>query len=269
MSTLAVDQAESLRRMLAPRVTRRIAVVASERGAGATTIALGLSHALAMQGERVLLVDEDTAGHAVRRSGAEPAGTLADVQAGRLTLEAALGARHAGTVAVLPAGQALPQGIQPADPMSGFRSVLLDAMTDADGALSAMAGAAHNVLVVMRPELASITAAYACIKRLHHLYACRHFHLLVNMAPNEAAVQAITGNLARTARQYLGVEIACAGWLPPDPLLTRSVELGRCVVEAYPAAPATTALRRTASGIGAWPLHAEPVTPAARAVVAA
>lgn len=269
MSTLAVDQAESLRRMLAPRVTRRIAVVASEQGAGATTIASGLAHALSLQGERVLLVDEDTAGHAVRLSGAEPAGTLADVQAGRLTLEAALGARPAGAIAVLPAGPAQPNGAQSPDSLSGFRSVLLDAVTDADGALSALAGAAHNVLVVMRPELASITAAYACIKRLHHLYACRHFHLVVNMAANEAAVQAITGNLARTARQYLGVEISSAGWLPADPLVARSVQLGRCVVEAYPAAPATIALRRAASGIGAWPLRAEPATPAAQAAVAA
>lgn len=264
-----MDQAESLRRMLAPRVTRRIAVVASERGAGATTIASGLAHALAMQGERVLLVDEDPAGHAVRLSGAEPAGTLADVQAGRLALEAALGARPAGAVAVLPAGQANANAAQSADALSGFRSVLVDAEMDADGTLSALAGAAHNVLVVMRPELASITAAYACIKRLHHLYACRHFHLVVNMAASEATVQAIAGNLARTARQYLGVETSCAGWLPADPLVARSAQLGRCVVEAYPAAPATTALRRTASGIGAWALRAEPAVPAAQAVAAA
>ena len=269
MSTLAVDQAESLRRMLAPRVTRRIAVVASEQGAGATTIASGLAHALSMQGERVLLVDEDPAGHAVRLTDAEPAGSFADVRSGRLTLEAALGARPAGAVAVLPAGTPQSNVAPWPDSLSGFRSVLIDAVTDADGALSALAGAAHNVLVVMRPEPASITAAYACIKRLHHLYACRDFRLVVNMAATEAAVQAIAGNLARTARQYLGVEISSAGWLPADPLVTRSVQLGRCVVEAYPAAPATIALRRAASGIGAWPLRAAvPVTSAPSAVAA-
>ncbi len=57
MNLLASDQAESLRRMLAPRATRRIAVVASDAGAGATTVALGLANALALQGERVLLID--------------------------------------------------------------------------------------------------------------------------------------------------------------------------------------------------------------------
>ncbi|MNM76799.1 Flagellum site-determining protein YlxH [compost metagenome] len=145
----------------------------------------------------------------------------------------------------------------PAAALSAFRSVLVDATTDADGALSPFAGGAHNVVIVMRPELASITAAYACIKRLHHLYAWRRFHLAVNMAATEAAVQAILRNLARTASQYLGVEVLCAGWLPADPLVARAVQLGRCVVEAFPAAPATSALRRTAGSIGGWPLRAE------------
>jgi flagellar biosynthesis protein FlhG len=78
------DQAESLRRLLAPRVTRRIAVVAADAGAGATTVTLGLANALAMQGERVLLVDEDRHGvRATRLSGAAPVATLADALAGR------------------------------------------------------------------------------------------------------------------------------------------------------------------------------------------
>ncbi|WP_439672721.1 MinD-like ATPase FlhG/YlxH, activator of the FlhF-type GTPase [Cupriavidus necator] len=264
-----MDQAESLRRMLAPRTTRRIAVVASERGAGATTVALGLSHALAMQGERVLLVDEDAAAAcATRLSGARPAGTLADVSAGRLSLEAAAGTGPGGVLAVLPAGRPVPGCAWPAAAASGFRSVLVDAGVDADGALSPLAGGAHNVLIVMRPELASITAAYACIKRLHHLYAWRQFHLIVNMAASEATVQAILRNLARTASQYLGVEALCAGWLPSDPLVARGVQLGRCVVEAFPAAPATTALRRTAGSIGAWPLRADTSAPAPAAAMA-
>ncbi|WP_373377728.1 MinD/ParA family protein [Cupriavidus nantongensis] len=262
-----MDQAASLRRMLAPRTTRRIAVLASERGAGATTVALGLSHALAMQGERVLLVDEDANARATRLSGARPAGTLADVHAGRLSLEAAAGVSPQGVLSVLPAGRPMPGAALP-PAANDFRSVLVDAGLDADGALSPLAGDAHNVLVVMRPELASITAAYACIKRLHHLYAWRQFHLIVNLAASEATVQAILRNLSRTASQYLGVEVLCAGWLPADPLVARAAQLGRCVVDAFPAAPATAALRRSAGGIGAWPLRADAAAPVAAPAMA-
>jgi flagellar biosynthesis protein FlhG len=263
------DQAESLRRMLAPRVTRRIAVVAADTGAGATTVALGLANALALQGERVLLVDEDRYGaRAMRLSGATPAASLSDALAGHVPVASALGGRATSGLAVLPTGNPLPGAVDDrtlSALLPDMRSLVIDARTDATGALSPLAAIAHNVVIVMRPEATSITAAYARIKRLHHEYACRRFHLVVNMAAAEATVTALARNLARTASQYLGVEAGLAGYLPMDPLVARALQLGRCVVEAYPAASATTALRHIASGIGAWPLRQE-TTPQGAAV---
>lgn len=253
---LAVDQAESLRRMLAPRATRRIAVLGCEPGAGATTVALGLAHALAMQGERVLLVDEDPShGRATRLAGASPSGTLAQVLGGAIAIDAAVGRREAGMPALLP-GDASAWG--PLQPLQGFRTVVSDARRGVDGALSRFSGAAHNLVVVMRPERESLTAAYACIKRLHHRYACRQFELVVNSAASEASAMAIAGNLARTAGQYLGVQARCAGVLPADPLVARSMALGRGVVDAFPGAPATAMLRRLAASIAGWPLSPDP-----------
>jgi flagellar biosynthesis protein FlhG len=241
--------------MLAPRATRRIAVLACEPGGGATTVALGLANALAMQGERVLVVDEDRQrSHATKLAGATPQGTLAQVLAGRIALADAVGARPPAAPGVL-AGSDAASAAGADEALQAVRTVLVDARADAQGALSPFAAAAHNVVVVMRPELASITATYAGIKRLHHLYACRRFHLVVNMAGAEGAVGALTRNLAHTARQYLGVEATLAGYLPADPLVMRSTQLGRCVVDAYPAAPATSALRRIAASIGGWPLQ--------------
>ncbi|AOY97188.1 hypothetical protein BKK79_28940 [Cupriavidus sp. USMAA2-4] len=258
---MATDQAEGLRRLLAPRATRHIAVVASEPGAGATTVALGLASALAMQGERVLLVDEDAPGaRAAHLAGAAPRGTLAQVLAAQATLDQALGAAGPSGVAVLPAGAAGPAGGGLPGTFGAFRTVLADARADGQGTLSALAGAAHNLLVVMRPEAASITAAYARIKQLHHRYAIRHFQLVVNAAAGEGIAGAVAGNLARTASQYLGIEASWAGYLPLDPLVRQSEQLGRGVVDAYPAAPATMALRRIASSIGAWPMRAASTT---------
>ncbi|MGT2490006.1 MinD/ParA family ATP-binding protein [Cupriavidus basilensis] len=141
--------------------------------------------------------------------------------------------------------------------LNGFAPCFTDARGDADGGLSQVAGTAHNLVVVLRAEPASIKAAYACIKRLNHLYACRRFHLVINAAAGDAAASAVLGNLARTASQYLGVEASPAGSLPYDPLVERSVAPGRCVVEAFPAAPATAALRRIATGIASWPLSTD------------
>jgi len=267
MSLPATDQAESLRRMLAPRVTRRIAVVSAERGAGGSTVALGLAHALARQGERVLLIEEDGQGRAVALSGAQPRATLADVLAGRVPLDAALGDLPADAAAVLPAGRIGADDARRADALADVRTVLVDTQPAADGALSPFAQTAHNLLVVMRAERLSLPATYASIKRLHHLYACRRFQLLVNLAATEAEVGTLTHNLSQTCSDYLGVQLNLAGYLPADPLVARSARLGRGVVDAFPAAPATAALRRTAAGIGAWPLptpasHASPVAEA-------
>lgn len=259
---LAADQAESLRRMLAPRTTRRIAVLGCEPGAGATTVALGLASALAMQGERVLLVDEDIAGaRATRLANAAPRGTLAQVLAGTMTAQEAAGQRGTGAPEVLTGD---PGAGGSAAALQGYRTVLCDARAGADGSLSPFAGDAHNIVIVLQPERASLTAAYACIKRLHHQYAWREFQLVVNGAAGEAGVEAVVGNLGRTASQYLGVQVRFAGAMPADPLVARGASLGRCVVEAFPGAPATAVLRRIAAGIAAWPLpSATDVRPAA------
>ncbi len=170
---------------------------------------------------------------------------------GALTLEAALGKRPAGAIAILPGS---PQASGDPQALSAFRTVVSDARSEADGGLSQFAGTAHNLVVVLRAEPDSIKAAYAAIKRMNHLYACRRFHLVINAAASESAAGAVLGNLARTASQYLGVDASPAGSLPSDPLVGRSAALGRCVVEAFPAAPATAALRRIALSIAAWPL---------------
>ncbi|MGT2490005.1 hypothetical protein ACU4GD_04370 [Cupriavidus basilensis] len=94
MTWLASDQAEKLAACGCWRPAPRQAASRWSRadaGAGATTVALGLANALAMQGERVLLIDEDRFGaRATRLAGAMPEGTLAAVLGGTVTLEAAL-----------------------------------------------------------------------------------------------------------------------------------------------------------------------------------
>jgi flagellar biosynthesis protein FlhG len=254
MKLLASDQAESLRRLLVPKALRRVAVVASSPRAGATTVALGLANAMAMQGERVLLVDEDSrSARATRLAHAAPRGRLADVLAGKVALQAAIG--DGNGLAVLP-GE--PNAWGSFDTLHGYRTLLCDARMQGEGVLSCVAGSAHNFVIVMGADAEAVKAAYACIKRLHHQYACRDFHLVVNgLAGNDAAVTAMTANLARTASQYLGVQAACAGVLPQDPLIERASALGRCVVEAFPGAPATAVLRRIASGVAAWTQRSE------------
>jgi len=58
MNKLVADQADGLRRLLAPTQARVVAVAGMGRGAGGTTAAMDLAVALVGQGRNVLLLDE-------------------------------------------------------------------------------------------------------------------------------------------------------------------------------------------------------------------
>lgn len=58
MNTPVTDQADGLRRLMAGKTARRVAVIDSARGADVCSVSLNLAAALALQGHNVLRVDE-------------------------------------------------------------------------------------------------------------------------------------------------------------------------------------------------------------------
>ena len=181
VSKLVADQADGLRRLLAQTRTRVLAFASMGRGLGVTTMAMNLGAALAYQGREVLLLDEHgtDAGTASAAWAVEPLGTLADVANRRLTLQGAAARAPCG-VQVLPAVPRTPAGSP--DPRTLWEGdvILIDAVLDGEGQLSALAQAADELVLVMQPHAASITATYAGIKRLHYAHALRQLRFLVN-----------------------------------------------------------------------------------------
>lgn len=255
MSTkLVADQADGLRRLLAHSRTRVLAVASVGRGLGATTVAMNLGAALVHQGRDVLLLDEHgtAPGTASAAWGIDPLGTLADVASRRLTLEGAA-ARAACGVQVLPAVPRTPPGS--ADPRALWQGdvILIDAALDAEGRLSALGQAADELVLVMQPHAASITATYAGIKQLHYAHALRQLRFLVNGVAEPRAAQQVTSNLAEAGSRYLAVSLQPAGWVRAEPHMRDAQRLDRTVVEAFPASPAAADFRRIADEMGQWP----------------
>ena len=257
MSNLAKrvpDQADGLRRLLAHTRTRVFAIASMGRGLGATTAAMGLAAALAQQGREVLLLDEHGSGPGTVAAGwaVDPLGTLADVACRRLTLEGAA-ARAACGVQVLPAVPRTPAGSP--DPRNLWQGdvILIDAALDPEGRLSALGQAADELVLVLQPHAASITATYAGIKRLHYAHALRQLRFLVNGVAEPRAAQQVTSNLAQAGSRYLAVSLQPAGWVRAEPHMRDAERLGRSVVEAFPASPAATDFRRIADEMSQWP----------------
>lgn len=133
------------------------------------------------------------------------------------------------------------------------RLVLMNAMLNKEGALSPLAAQADHILVVLRPNAASITQAYACIKRLQHAHAVQRLRVLVNGATNAAEAERILANLAHTGNRYLALALEPAGWVRADPLIEQARRLNLTVVEAFQSSSAAMDFCQIATDLLRWP----------------
>jgi len=133
------------------------------------------------------------------------------------------------------------------------RLLLVDAVLDPQGALSAWAAQADHVMVVLQPSATSIKASYACVKKLHYAHALQCVHMLVNCATDASQAERILVNLAQTSGRYLAMTLASAGWVRADPQMLQAQRLNLTVVEAYRTSPAAADFFQIAADLGQWP----------------
>ena len=260
MDKFVLDQAEGLRRLLARSGSRVIAVAGGSHGVGVTTTVVNLAAALAEQGKDVPVIDESLGERSVSAmlGGVRNVGNVAAVMRGEMTLDEAAG-RHSLGFAVLNASRGNRDSCtreQMSVVLSGPADVvLIDAQVDREGSLSALAMQSHDVMVVTRVAAQAITDAYACMKRLHFAHAIAQFRVLVNHVQSVADAHTAFENLAGVAGRYLAVSLEDAGCVAADPLMARAMELSRCVVDAFPSAPAARDFRHIAAELQYWPMR--------------
>jgi flagellar biosynthesis protein FlhG len=266
------DQAEGLRRLLAKSGSRVVAVTGGPVGVGCTSTVVNLAAALAALGKDVLVIDERLGSRSVSTmlGGVHGAGSLRALMDGEIGLDQAC-ARHELGFSVLAASRENCAGYSAAQLgllLSGPADVVLvDARLDRQGALSPLACQAHDVMIVTRVAASAITEAYACMKRLHFEHAIAQFRVLVNHVSSLADAHTTFENLAEVAARYLTVSIEDAGCVTADPLMERSLELGRCVVDAFPSAQSARDFRHVAAEMLYWPMRPAMYAPRAEVTV--
>jgi flagellar biosynthesis protein FlhG len=266
------DQAEGLRRLLAKSGSRVVAVTGGPVGVGCTSTVVNVAAALAALGKDVLVIDERLGANSVSTmlGGLRQAGSLRAVLSGEERLEQVC-ARHELGFSVLTASRENCAGYSAAQ-LSRLLAgpadvVLVDARLDRQGAFSPLAAQANDVMIVTRVAAQAITEAYACMKRLHFEHAIAQFRVLVNHVSSLADAQTTFENLAEVAARYLSVSIEDAGCVAADPLMERSLELQRCVVDAFPSAQSARDYRHVASEMLYWPMRPAMCSPRAEATV--
>lgn len=264
------DQAAGLRRLFGREQTRIVTFAAGGVGVGKSLLVANLAAALARQGKEVLVLDENTKANVASCYGALARHDLHQVINREKTLAEVLVTVAPG-VRVLPAARAvktlgqLTRAQQEAflEAITGMERsadvILVDASLEHPLGFSPMGLAAHDTVIVLCASGASITDAYALIKKVSLGYSRKNFRILVNKVRGPEEADAIHRNIAQLTQSRGLARLDYSGFVPLDEQLRQASRLSQPVVGLFPDAPAAKAYRTIASDLLNWPLPSEEV----------
>ncbi|MBO9871988.1 MULTISPECIES: MinD/ParA family ATP-binding protein [Xanthomonas] len=244
---------------------RTIAVTGGKGGVGKTNISVNLSMALADMGKRTLLLDADLGlANVDVLLGLTPKFTVADLVAGRCTLEEVLIDMPNGLMVVPAAsGRRYMAELPPAQHV-GLVNVFSELQRELDimivdtaagitDSVLTFCQAAQDAVVVVCDEPASITDAYALIKVLSRERGVDRVQIVANMVRDLNEGRLLYDKLSRVCEKFLGdVSLNYLGCVPQDDWLRLSVQRQQPVVKAYPSSPSAQAISEIARRTARW-----------------
>jgi len=226
--------------------TRVIAITSGKGGVGKTNIVANLGFSLTRLGKKVLIFDADLGlGNLDVMLGIAPRFNLSHVISGEKEIGEIL-IDGPGSMQILPAAS----GIQELTRLTAEqkRQVLIDLdrliepmdvlLIDTAAGISSNVlyfnVAAQEILVVVCPEPASITDAYALMKVLSLNHAQKKFCLLVNQVQSAEEGHDVFRQLSMVTDKFLHISMEYMGYVLSDKNLTRSVRRQRVTSELFP-----------------------------------
>lgn len=264
MADFRFDQAAGLRRLFGGGCLQVIAFTAGSAGIGRSLTVVNIAAALARQGKRVLILDENAGeDDCAAQLGLARRYDLMDVIEGRRTMSETL-LRPQESVFILPAAVAVRHlamlGRQQQAVFTGAMRhlesqvdlILVDAALGPALEFSPLVLAAHEVVMMVSASSTAITEAYLRVKRLSQQHARRDFRILVSKVRDAAEARAIAENMAAVARQRQLGRLEYAGSIPLDDALRQAHLNGTSVVELMPASTAALACQEIAVDLPYW-----------------
>jgi len=232
-------------------LTKMIAVSSGKGGVGKTNIVANLGYILSGLGKKILIMDTDLGlGNLDVLLGITPKYNISHVISGEKSIADIL-VDGPGKMKILPASS----GIQAlthltpsqmdliSDQMLGiialFDAILIDTAAGISSNVLYFNASAHDVCVVVTPDLTAITDAYALIKVLSIQYGIPGFRLLVNQVENVKEAREIFNHLELITRQFLDVSIQFMGHVLKDDNISKGVRSQKMVSDMYPKSPAS------------------------------
>ncbi len=268
VSDAGISQIAGLRRMTQTRPVKVIAVTSGKGGVGKTNVSVNLGVAIALCGKQVLLFDADLGlANVDVLLGLQAAGNLSHVISGELDLEEILLDGPSG-LRIIPAASGIQRmaELSHAEHAGLIRAfsglsfspdvLLIDTAAGISDSIVTFSRAAHEVLVVVCDEPASITDAYAMIKLLNRDYGIYRFRVLANMVRSTQEGLELFRKLSKVSDRFLDVTLDYCGAIPHDEYLRKAVQRQRAVIDAYPRSKAAQAFGKLAQRVTQWPAPA-------------
>ncbi len=240
---------------------RTLAVASGKGGVGKSNLAANLALALAQRGQGVLLVDGDLGlANVDLLLGLHPKHTLKDVVLGKRSLADTV-LEGPGGMRVLPASS----GVEELANLDDFRRellvrslkefsrgldfVLVDTGAGIGRAVTSLALAADEVIVVTTPEPPSFSDAYALIKVLARAPLAAPPRLVVNQVSGYDEWQECAARIALVSRRFLGLELTQWGYIYQDPCVGQAVQAQEPFLTAFPVSLASKCVQQLATRV--------------------
>ena len=235
--------------------TRTISVTSGKGGVGKTTLVCNMAYELAKTGANVLILDGDLGMANVDiMFGQRSRLNISHVLSNQCTLEDVI-MEVSANVSLIPGGSGV-YGLNSLNPIQkhllldqvsrlnrGFDYMLVDTAPGIDDNVLYLNSAAQEILVVVTPDPASLTDAYALIKVLNQRHRENRFSIVANMVKDEAEARHVFQKLSDVASRFLCVSLDFRGFVPSDLILRQSIRSQQLVVEAHSRSPSGLAIR--------------------------
>ncbi|KAB2954380.1 MinD/ParA family protein [Heliorestis acidaminivorans] len=268
------DQAEKLRIMMQnmrqqvefeiageESPTRIICISSGKGGVGKTNLTLNLGLALVDYGQRVLILDADMGMANVDVIlGKVPPHNLYHVIRGEKKLSEVickgpkgigLISGGSGIVELANLGaQELDRFIEGLSELDGTVDILLiDTGAGISKNVLSYIYAADELIVVTTPEPTAITDAYGLIKSVEMVQKKKPISLVVNKIENEKEGNDVSQKLLIASKKFLNRELNVMGYIPDDPVVSKSVKIQKPFYLHYENSSASLAISRLAANL--------------------